>query len=284
MIEYYNIAGIKMKIAGEALPERGPLQPFACGHFDKPDVSVTLVSQPASIEPAYHYTDRGVHWAKLDDGRKYYCFFRDDGIIISGALVSRDWGNIEVYANPNATYAEYFMKPTLEAIFYSVCLLHNGIVLHSAAVEWDGSGIVFSAPSGTGKSTQADLWVKHYSAGYINGDRPLLKFIGGELFGCGTAWSGSAGLYRNVCVPMAALVFLEQYPENRICPLDPAEALKRILPRCFLPYHDREIMALAMDIIDAIVLRTACWRLQCTPDIGAAELVKKCITENRNSK
>ena len=91
-------------------------------------------------------------------------------------------------------------------------------------------------------------------------------------------------MFKNMCVPMAALVFLEQYPENKIYPIAAAESLKLILPRCFLPYHDREMMALAMDIIDAILLRTACWRLQCTPDIGAAELVKKCITENRNFK
>jgi len=281
MTEYYTIAGIKLIITGEALPERGPLRPFACGKPEKPDTTITLVGRPAGVEPAYHFSDRGAHWAELGDGGRYYRFFRDDGIVITDALISRGWDKIEIYANPGAGYAEYFMKPTLEAIFYNICLLHNGIALHSSAVEWNGAGIVFSAPSGTGKSTQADLWVKNFGAKYINGDRPLLKFTGGELLVCGTAWSGSAGLYKNVCVPMKALVFLEQYPENRITPLGTSEALKKILPRCFLPYHDREMMVLAMDIIDAIIKRTACWRLQCTPDIGAAELVMKCITENR---
>jgi len=284
MIEYYRIAGIKIKITGVALPERGSLQPFACEHFEKPDATITLVSKPASTKTEYSYSDRGVNWARLDGGSRYFCFFLEKDTIISDALISPDWSEIEVYFNRSVGNKEYFMKPTMEALFYNICLLHNSIPLHSAAVDWRGNGILFSAPSGTGKSTQADLWVNNYGAEYINGDRPLLKLDGEELYVCGTAWSGSAEIYKNVYIPLAALVFVEQFPENKIYPLDNAEALKRVLPRCFLPYNDREMMSLAMDIIDTIIARAACWRLLCTPDIGAAELVKKCITENRKFK
>jgi len=284
MVEYYRIAGIKIKISGEILPERGSLQPFVCEHFKKPDAAITLVNKPTNLKPEYSYSDRGVNWARLDGGSKYFNFSLEKDTIISDALISPDWSEIEVYFNPATGNKEYFMKPTMEALFYNICLLHNSISLHSAAIVWRGNGILFSAPSGTGKSTQADLWVTNYGAEYINGDRPLLKLDGERLYVCGTAWSGSAEIYKNVCVPLLALVFVEQFPENRIYPLDNAEALKRVLPRCFLPYNDREMMALAMDIIDAIIAHADCWRLQCTPDIGAAELVKKCIMENRNFK
>jgi len=282
MTEYYQIAGIKISITGPVLPARESLRPFLCEPYEKPDTAIALAGEPVNVKPVYHFSDRGAHWAKLDGDNKYYCFFRDDNIIISDALISGDWSKISVYANPCKSYREYFIKPVLETLFYNICILHRGIALHSAAVEWEGAGIVFSAPSGTGKSTQADLWVKNYGATYINGDRPILKFIDGGLFVCGTAWSGSAGMFKNMCVPMAALVFLEQYPENKIYPIAAAESLKLILPRCFLPYHDREMMALAVDIIGAVISRTACWRLLCTPDEGAAELVKECITENRS--
>ena len=279
MTEYYNIAGVTLSLAGDDLPARGPLEPFACGKTENPDVRVKVVSKPAGAATEYDYSDRGASWAKLGGGGWYYSYLHDDGAIVSDALISGDWSDIVVYANPGAGYREIFLKPTLETLFYNICLLHKGIALHSAAVEWEGRGIVFSAPSGTGKSTQADLWVNNYGAEYINGDRPVLKSDGGRLFVCGTAWSGSAGIYRNARVPLAAVFFIEQHPENLIEPLSAAGALKLILPRCFLPYQDRAMMALAMDNIEDIVSRAACWLLKCTPDLRAAELARECITK-----
>ena len=280
MTEYYRIGGICISITGETLPPREPLLIFTCDAIESPDVRISIAGEPFPAESPPVFSERGAVWSKADGGSWLYSFNHDDTVVVSASIGSH-WREVELYINPNKTYDAYFMKPALETLFYNICLKHGGLVLHATAIEWMGAGIVFSAPSGTGKSTHADMWVERLGATYINGDRPLLMIEDDETFAYGTAWSGSAGIYINTRAPLAALVFLEQYPVNMIHALNPSETLKYMLPRCFLPYHDRGLMGSAMDNIEAITARTDCWRLRCLPDEGAMELVRKCVMTNR---
>ena len=280
MTEYYRIGGIYISITGEFIPPREPLKIFICEPVADPDVRISIVGEPFRSAAPPVFSERGAVWRKSEGGGWLYSFSHDDTIIVSAVIDSR-WREVELYINQNKTYDSYFMKPALETLFYNICLKNGGVVLHAAAIEWNGAGVVFSAPSGTGKSTQADLWVRRLGATYINGDRPLLMVQDDETFVYGTAWSGSAGIYKNTRAPLTALIFLEQYPVNMIHALNPSETLKYILPRCFLPYHDRELMGAAMDNIEAIIARTDCWLLRCLPDAGAMDLVRKCVMTSR---
>ena len=275
MDEHYNIAGIHIKLTGDALPLREALEVFKCEPVEKPDTAIRVFSKPLNIEPVYNYTEGRKRWGKLNDGRKVLSFSGMD------AAISPDWSEIEAYVHPALFTKMRFMNPFMELLFYNTCLLHKSIVLHAAAIEYNGGGIVVSAPAGTGKSTHCDLWTENYGAEYINGDRPLLRIVGDEPVVCGTAWSGTASIYKNVRVPLTAIIFIEQHPENIIEKLDIVPALQKMIPRCFLPYHDRDFMALAMDNVEAVITRADCYLLKCTPDLEAAELVKKCITANK---
>lgn len=115
-------------------------------------------------------------------------------------------------------------------------LLHQnqGLLLHASFIRWQGSGILFSAPSGTGKSTQANLWVQHQGAEVINGDRAALRQVGGRWQAFGLPYAGSSGVYRNESVPISALVVLRQGKENRLRSLTRGEAFARLFQR--LPF------------------------------------------------
>ena len=65
-------------------------------------------------------------------------------------------------------------------------------------IRWQGRGILFSAPSGTGKSTQANLWVQHQGAEVINGDRAALRQVGGRWQAFGLPYA--CLLYTSRCV------------------------------------------------------------------------------------
>lgn len=56
-------------------------------------------------------------------------------------------------------------------------LQKDSFILHSAYIRHRGRAILFSAPSGTGKSTQASLWAQYAGAEIINGDRALLQKV-----------------------------------------------------------------------------------------------------------
>ena len=285
MSAYYNIAGINIKIIGELLSvdDPAPFLPFVCDPVENPDCVITVGSEPAEIgiKPVYKYSRRQAHWAKLDDGRTFAGFFRHEDTVCANALISQDWKNIEICVNLGNARSGYLWRPVLSALFFHVCQFHKSMGLHAAAIEWNGGAIAVAAPSGTGKTTHCDLWVNNFGAEYINGDTPLLRFIDDKLYAFGVPWSGTAGIYKNIRVPLTALVFIERHPENIIEKLDPVQALKKIMPLCLCPRYDRSMMELAFDNIEAVITRADCYLLKCTPDLEAAELVRKCITASK---
>jgi len=272
MNEYYNVAGITMRIAGDVLPYRRPLESFACAPVENPDITFKVYAELADAE--YLYT---VSEENPDKKYRVVNYSNNEGIKAVSAIISLDWREVKVYLNPDFFRRIYFLKWIAEVTFYHICLFRKSIGLHAAAVEYNGGGIAVSAPAGTGKSTHCDLWVNNFGAEYINGDSPILKIINDEIFILGSPWSGSAEVYKNVCIPLTAIVFIEQYRENIIEKLSPAEAFKKMMPRCFLSYQNRDMMSLAMDNIEAVIMRTDCYLLKCTPDLEAAELVRNAI-------
>ena len=59
--------------------------------------------------------------------------------------------------------------------FEELLIRKNAIVLHASLIESEYGGILFTGPSGIGKSTQADMWAKYEKVEILNGDRPILK-------------------------------------------------------------------------------------------------------------
>lgn len=90
---------------------------------------------------------------------------------------------------------------------------------HGVAIEYQGKSYIFSAPSGTGKSTRAFLWQKYLGAdnvSVINGDKPILWFRDNDVLACGSPWAGKEGLHRNVSAPLSGLCLLQRSSQNVI--------------------------------------------------------------------
>ena len=75
---------------------------------------------------------------------------------------------------------------------------YNTFLLHSSFIKWKDKAILFTAPSGTGKSTQADLWEKYENAEIINGDRSGIRKMDGKWTAYGLPIAGSSGIYKNI--------------------------------------------------------------------------------------
>lgn len=112
-----------------------------------------------------------------------------------------------------------------------VFLENNLLVIHGSAIAIDNSGIIFSAPSGTGKSTQANLWKTEFQdrVTIINDDKPIIKVIDDNAYVIGSPWSGKTSLNTNCEVPLKAVVFIKQSKHNEIFSLNSKEMLKEII-------------------------------------------------------
>jgi hypothetical protein len=92
----------------------------------------------------------------------------------------------------------------------------QGMILHSALVNWDGKGLIFTGPSGIGKSTQASLWERYRQAKILNGDKGGIRKEGEEWLAYGFPYAGSSQIFINESVPIKAIVGLRQAKQNQI--------------------------------------------------------------------
>lgn len=143
------------------------------------------------------------------------------------------------------------------AAFYEALLNFNGFMLHSSGVVKDGYAYLFSADSGTGKSTHTGLWQKYFgkeNAVIINDDKPAIRMVDGKLYVYGTPWSGKTDQNINMRVPIGAIVFIERSKDNNWAKeIGVAEAIPLILEQTIRP-KDKETMIKLLDMLD-IVLR-----------------------------
>lgn len=149
-------------------------------------------------------------------------------------------------------------------------LRRNCIIFHGAAVAVDGGVFLFTAKSGTGKTTHVRLWTKNIPNSYIlNGDKPLIKIEDGCIMVCGTPWRGKEGYGVNQNLPLKALCILERNTENTIVPVTLSEAFPVLYQQT---YHleDVEDVAKTLCLLDRMGQRVKLFRLGCNMEDEAA--------------
>lgn len=152
----------------------------------------------------------------------------------------------------------------------------EGIFLHASFIAWHGMGVLFSAPSGTGKSTQASLWQQLRGADIINGDKTLLRrsHSRGKWYAYGSPWAGSSHIYRNEKFPLRALVVLRQAQHNSIEHLEPFNAFKQLFSQTAAPLFDSALLGNTTELLEHLVSRVPVFLLSCRPDEGAVKALE----------
>ena len=152
-------------------------------------------------------------------------------------------------------------------------LLDFGVVLfHGSAIALDGQGYLFTAKSGTGKSTHTRLWRQVFGerAVMVNDDKPLLKITPEGPFVCGTPWDGKHRLSTNIAVPLGSLCILNRGAENEIHPISAREALPRLMEQCYRPAEPGKILR-TLELLDTMTKNVKFYSLHCNMHRSAAE-------------
>lgn len=184
------------------------------------------------------------------------------------------WNEATVYVPDNwLDYKGFGNVLSLE----KTLLPFNALMLHCSLIEQEGRGIAFSAPSQTGKSTQANLWVKHKGANILNGDRAILRNEDGIIYAYGSPYAGTSGIYINARVPLSGIIMLEQAKKNTIEPIPQDEALGLFLSQSSLPIWEPMLFEKGMETLEAIITSVPMYKLSCLPDEGAVECAYECL-------
>lgn len=156
---------------------------------------------------------------------------------------------------------------------------HDRLCLHAACVQTPLGGILFSGPSGIGKSTQANLWCSLRGGRQINGDRPILSREAGEWRAWGSPYAGSSDCHLNESCPVAAIVMLRQAPVCSIRRLDPARAVRHIWSGLTVHNWDEEFVTRAFDLAMELAQQIPVYEFRCTPDEQAVSCLEAAIRE-----
>lgn len=148
---------------------------------------------------------------------------------------------------------------------------YDTLLVHGSAIAVDGEAYLFTAKSGTGKSTHARLWRECFGdrTVMINDDKPLLKITDNRVYVCGTPWDGKHKLSNNVILPLKAIAILERDNTNHISRIDKKTALPMLIQQSFRPQETKKLSKV-LTLIDQIGDYSALYRLGCNEQQDAA--------------
>lgn len=174
----------------------------------------------------------------------------------------------------NAYRAGASVRAVLEAAgIFDIFAARGMLVLHSAYIVTSaGEAILFSGPSGVGKSTQAALWERCAGARVINGDRALVDV--GKKTANGIFYSGTSGISENVTAPVRAIVLLGQGSENRVFVPSPQAAFAGVLSQCAYYEWDARSAEQMTECVARLVSDVPVLRMDCLPDATAVEALR----------
>lgn len=180
---------------------------------------------------------------------------------------------------------QYFL--TCQNCFFYLALeellLSRGrLILHASFISSVFGGILFSGPSGIGKSTQAQLWESMEGSTVINGDKPILGKCNGVWNAYGSPYAGSSQCYVNESLPIAAIVMLEQGKSCSIRRLGQAEAFRCLYAGTVINSWNSAYVQHVCDLLSDISVSIPVYHMICTPDYRAVETVKAELAKKEN--
>lgn len=159
---------------------------------------------------------------------------------------------------------QYLEKLALYRKIVGALLEKDILLFHSSVISLDGDGYLFTAPSGTGKSTHARLWREHFGdrVVVVNDDKPLLKVTPQQVVAYGTPWNGKHKLGSNTSCELKSICLIEQSPTNQIERLPVSAAFQVAMRQIYLP-TDKDSMTKALGLIKTVLEKVPVFKLGC---------------------
>lgn len=177
----------------------------------------------------------------------------------------------------------------IDSIFTSLFALerhmikNDSLILHCAYMVYQGKAILFSAPSGTGKSTQAELWKQYRGSRIVNGDRALLRKIDGVWSACGWPVCGSSDICESEDTPLYTIVMLRQGETNYIERLSPIQAFTQLYAQTTINQWNPAFVQRAMELIEDLIGQVPVYQLTCNMTEDAVKCLEQAIFPEANT-
>lgn len=178
----------------------------------------------------------------------------------------------------------FLERASIQRAFADFLLPRDVLLLHGSAVAVDGQGYLFTAKTGTGKSTHTRLWLRLLGerAVIVNDDRPFVALHDGGATLYGSPWCGKHGLHANRQASLRGICLLTRGTENHIRPLHPADALPTLLREGFAP-TDPQLLPRYQAGMEALARAVPLWQLQCNQEPEAAQVSFEAMSRGHSA-
>lgn len=275
MIElYYRIADITFKIIGddEIMSAESVLLNEYAVPPSNPDYTVTFEEVDELSEPAgecvFTSSDRIVY--SVYDGEIRYTGDLSEGYRSADMRMYRHGCELSVQTIFKGNYKRIGARAILNCLGIEHIMAENGsFIIHASYIKYKNEAILFTAPSGVGKSTQANLWCENIGAELINGDRAAIVSKNGTFFAYGVPFSGSSGVCKNEKYPIKAIVCLAQAKENTVVRLNGLAAFRKLWEGCTADVWNKIDMESCIKSVSLVAVQVPVFYLSCLPDTTA---------------
>ena len=250
-------------------------QPFVAEtHAHTSDITIEFLPVSVTPTPDEPDADEDIYFS---DGRLIQRYVCKDGQSIF-RIEPKDLKSPYRIAIPQDFLQDYCANGNWLATMAMERMLlpHGRIVLHASAVIWNGKAYLFAAPSGGGKSTQAALW-ERTGAEILNGDKVILCKRDDSWLACGGPIAGSSEIYKNQCVPVAAIMLVQKAPENRLTSVSQRESFFSLYSHAVKSNWDQAFNCRLLDVVEGIAKEVPVYRLACTPDLQAVDCAQRYL-------
>ena len=276
MTRHYQVAGhtFAVSVRAELFELMGKYEPFEC-EGGEPLFSLTEDSGEVPEYTEEFWQEES--WPRIicghDTSGNDVFEFRGITKLVGYLICSKDYreGRLIIITSK---MPEIVLDSALRLMFDLATAGKDTLCIHAAVVSCGGKGYLFLGPSGTGKSTHAQLWLKHFEGTeLVNDDNPVVR--GGVVYG--SPWSGKTPCYRNVSVPIGGIVRLSQAPYNKIRRLKGIEAYVDLAESVGGKIWDNRIAEGQHQTENDLASTIPMWHLECLPDEAAARLCHDTI-------
>ena len=175
----------------------------------------------------------------------------------------------------------YLENNAIHSLLAEKLAAYHVLLMHGSAICMDGQAYIFTASSGTGKSTHTRLWREVFGehAWMINDDKPLIRIEAGCAMAYGSPWDGKHHLSSNASAPLKAVVWLNRDTKNHIIPMPTADAFSVVMKQVFSP-RDKGMLVQVLELEKQLLQTVGFYKLFCNMEQDAARIAWEGISSH----
>ena len=291
VVEYFDIAGLTIKMIyknkGEDINYMSSFFAFKSEEPDEEPCMTVTVSDDAEEDKYekligdYKTINTRIRVEEVSDG------YRLDIMSVYGNKccelhADSDFSHCHCRLFGNWKERKTGLNDALMLIYSYVASTHEILLIHSSVVVYKGKAYCFTAPSGTGKSTQTMLWMKNIpGCKILNDDNPIIQIRDDKVMVWGSPWSGKTQYYINKCYPLGAVIRIERAKKNDIVSISGSEAFAKFLPACSIMTWNHTMHEDVFDTVIKIIGMSDMYDLKCLPNRNSAILCMNTVTKQK---